>query len=210
MDQSIIKTNGIINAVLAFSLLGVSHSALASDPTSGKLIIVNSLGIVVNGSAGDSASAIKIEVKDDATVCSTTTSLAYGGVVTISWDASNAPSPTKCSQITSVDVTALKTTASGKVQYDATATTPAATATAATTFTAPTTPIANLVLVVTGNGGAENTGSTTNWGSAQGTKPIYSAVNGSITTTGVMSASGTSGLHAATKMLQHNITPANH
>jgi hypothetical protein len=213
MDRNIkkAKLTSTFTTVAALSLLGLSHHALASNPTSGKLIIINSLGMVVNGSAADSASAVKIEVKDTTGICSTTATLAYGGVATVTWDAANVHSATKCTDIISVDVTALKTTSSGKVQYDSTANaTPPTTATAATNFEAPTTPIANLVLIVTGNGGAAiNAGSATatGWGATAGTAPVYSAVNGSIATTGVMSASATSGLNAATKMLQFGITP---
>lgn len=204
--------NKALTAIAALSLLGVSNSALASNPTSGKLLVINSLGAVVNGSPADSASAVKVEVKDATGICSTTASLVYGAVVTVTWDAANTHSATKCTDITSIDVTALKTTASGKVQYDSTANaTPPATATAATNFAAPTTPIGNLVLIVTGNGGAAmnaGTATATGWGAAAGAAPVYSAVNGSITTTGVMSAAGTSGFKAATKMLQNDVIPA--
>lgn len=213
MDQNMKnKIKGSVTAVTMVALFGLSHNALASNPTSGKLLIINSLGVVVNGNAADSASAIKVEVKDATGTCGTTASLAYGGVITVTWDANNVHSLTKCTDITSIDVTALKTTSSGKVQYDSTATTTlSATATAPTSFTAPTTPIANLVLIVTGNAGAainSGTATATGWGAAAGTAPIYSAANGSLTTTGVMSGMATSGLTAATKMLSYGITPA--
>lgn len=205
------KLKGTLTAIAALSILGLSSAAFASNPTTGKLVIINSLGVVVNGSAADSASAVKVEVKDSTGVCSTTASLAYGGVVTVTWDAAFVHSATKCTDVTSVDVTPLKTTSSGKVQYDSTATTTlSATATAPTNFVAPTTPIANLVLIVTGGTSAAMVNSATSWGSALGVAPIYSAVNGSLATTGTMGGAGISGLMAAKRMLSYGIMPAEH
>jgi hypothetical protein len=212
MDRNIENTSNILKNSLvmltAASLIGISGALFASNPTSGQLVLINSLGVVVNGSAGASASPIMVQVSDATGVCSTTSSLAYGGVVTVTWNAANTHSTTKCTDITSVSVSALKTS-SGVVQYDSTANaTPPATATAATTFTAPTTPIANLALIVTGNASAAMTGSATSWGSALGVAPVYLTTNGSLSTTGIMGGVGIAGLKAETRMLRYGIKPA--
>lgn len=195
-------------AVAAVSLLGLSGSLFASNPTSGQLIIINSLGVVVNGSAGASASTAKVVVNDATGACSTTPIVAYGGVVTVKWDSTKTHSATQCTDITSVDVTALKT-AANVVQYDSTANaTPPATAVAATTFTAPTTPINNLALIVTGGTSAAMTGSATSWGSALGVAPIYLTTNGSLSTTGTMGAVGMEGIKAEDYMHRYAVMPA--
>lgn len=199
---------GSVIALSAVSLIGLSSAVFATNPTSGQLVLINSLGVVVNGSAGATASNVLVQVSDSTGVCSTTTSLAYGGVVTIPWNAANTHSATKCTNIASVDVSALKTS-SGVVQYDSTANgTPPATATAATSFTAPTTPIANLVLIVTGGTSAAMTGSATSWGSALGVAPVYATTNGGLTTTGTMGGVGIEGVKAESRMLRYGIIPA--
>jgi hypothetical protein len=197
-----------VATLATLSIIGLSSASFASNPTSGQLVIINSLGVVVNGDAGASASNVLVQVNDATGVCSTTPSLAYGGVVTISWAASNTHSATKCTDITSVTVSALKTS-SGVVQYDSTAnTTPPATATAGTTFTAPTTPIKNLALIVTGTTSAAMTGSATSWGSAVGVAPIYSTSNGSLSTTGTMGGVGMAGIKASSLMLRYGVMPS--
>jgi hypothetical protein len=195
-------------ALTAVSLLGLASPLFASSPTSGQLIIINSAGVVVNGSAGSTASSVKIVVSDSTGPCSTTPTVAYGGVVTVKWDSTKTHSTTQCNGITTVDVSALPTS-SGVVQYDSTAnSTPPATATAPTTFTAPTTAINNLALIVTGNASAATTNSATVWGSALGVAPIYATTNGALTTTGIMGSVGMEGVKAASLMQRYAITPA--
>ncbi|KTC85217.1 hypothetical protein [Legionella brunensis] len=208
MDWSIGKQVKLKNSLIILSIL--SLMGLSSSPsafTNGQLILINSLGIVVNGSLGGTASNIKVQVNDSTGVCSTTASLAYGGVITVSWNSANTHSSTKCTDIVSVDVSALKTT-SGVVQYDSTANpTPPAVATAPTTFLAPTTPIANIALIVTGNASPAMTNSTTSWGSSVGVPPIYLTSNGSISVTGIMGGVGMEGLKAESLMLRYGIMP---
>lgn len=215
MERNIEKTNNKLSLVLktsfvaltTASVIGMSSPLFASNPTSGQAVIINSVGVVVNGSAAASASSIIVVVNDSTGPCSTST-LAYGGVVTVSWNAANTHSATKCTNIVSVDVSAVKTS-SGVVQYDSTAnSTPPATATAATNFTAPTTPINNLALIVTGKTSAAQTGSATSWGSAIGVAPVYATTNGSLTTTGIMGSVGMAGLKAEGFMLKYGIRPA--
>jgi len=194
-------------AVAAVSMLGLSGSALAAL-TSGQVIIINSLGVVVSGSPGASASTAKVVVNDATGPCSTTPIVAFGGVVTVKWDSTKTHSATQCTDITSVDVTAIKTTA-GVVQYDSTANaTPPAVAVAATTFTAPTTPIGNLALIVTGGTSAAMTSSATSWGSALGVAPIYLTTNGALSTTGIMGGVGMAGLKAESLMHRYAVMPA--
>lgn len=194
-------------AMTVGSLLGMSGSLFASNPTSGQLVLINSLGRVIDGSAGSTASSIKVEVKDATGTCSTTPTVAYGGIITVKWDSNKTHSATQCTDITSVDVTAIKGV-SGVIQYDSTAnTTPPATATAATNFVAPTTPINNLALIITGNNSAAMTSSATSWGSALGVAPVYSVDNGALETTGIMGAVGMAGLKAASFMQRYAVTP---
>lgn len=191
----------------AVTLLTASGAIFA---TTGQLVLINSLGVVVSGNAGGTASAVKVVVNDATGVCSTTNTLAYGGVLTVKWDDTKTHSATQCTGITSVDVSALPTTSSGVVQYDSTAnTTPPATATAPTNFVAPTTAIANLALIITGKTSAAMTNSATSWGSAVGVAPIYLTTNGTISTTGIMGAVGSEGFKASTLMQRYGVRPAN-
>lgn len=207
MERNTNKLKTSFIALTTVSLLGLASASFATDPTSGQVVIVNSIGVVVNGSSGATASSAVIVVNDATGPCSKTT-VAYGGVVTVAWNAANTHSATKCTNITSVEVSAVKTT-TGTVQYDSTAnTTPPAVATAAVTFTAPTTPISNLALIVTGSASAAMTSSATSWGSALGVAPAYATTNGSLTTTGIVGAVGMAGLKAEGHMLQHGVRPS--
>ncbi len=195
-------------ALTAFVLLGLAGPLFATAPTTGQFTLINGLANVINGTVGASASAVKVVVSDSTGACSTTASVAYGGLVTVAWNAASTHSSTVCTNIASVAVTALKTS-SGVVQYDSTAnTTPPATATAATTFTAPTTAISNLALIVTGETSAAMTNSATVWGSAIGVAPIYIAGNGVLSTTGIMGGVGSAGIKAASLMQRYAVTPA--
>lgn len=195
-------------ALTALSLFGLSATSHATAPTSGQLVLINSVGVVVNGSTGDSASGIKVVVNDATGPCSTTATVAYGGVITVKWDSTKTHSVTQCTGITSVDVSALKT-ASAVVQYDSTANaTPPAVATAPTNFVAPTTAIANLALIVTGTTSAAMTNSATVWGSALGVAPTYLSTNGSLSVTGIMGAVGMEGFKAADLMRRYAVVPA--
>lgn len=201
--SGVLKTSFV--ALTTVSLLGLSSSLFAT--TSGQVVIINSIGVVVSGSSGATASSATVVVNDSTGPCSTST-VAYGGVVTVSWNAANTHSATKCTNIASVDISAIKTT-SGVVQYDSTANaTPPATATAPVNFTAPTTAINNLALIVTGTTSAAMTNSATSWGSALGVAPVYATTNGRLTTTGIVGAVGMAGLKAEARMLQYGIRPA--
>ncbi|KTD04193.1 hypothetical protein Lgee_0223 [Legionella geestiana] len=202
MDLNIKPT---LRAVMAVSLLGMSAAGFAA---SGQLVVVNSLAVVAGGSTGSSASSVSVVVNDATGPCSTTGTLAYNGVLTVKWDDTKTHSATQCTDITSVDVTALKT-AAGVVQYDSTAnTTPPAVATAPTNFVAPTTKTANLALMVTGGTSAAMTNSATSWGSAVGVAPVYLTTNGLLDTCGIMGAVGMAGLKAANFMHRYGVMPA--
>jgi hypothetical protein len=195
-----------LRRTLMVALLGLSAPLFASNPTSGQIVIVNGVANVVSGGTGSTASAVKVVVNDATGACYTNTSLAYKGSVTVTWAASNTHGAASCTGITSVDVSALST---GKtVQYDSGVnSTPPATATAATTFTAPTTPITNLALIVTGSSSAATTGSATVWGSAAGATPVYNIANGALTSTGIMTSVGSAGLKAERVMTHFGVTP---
>lgn len=197
----------LLRPTFMVALLGLAAPVLASNPTSGQLIIVNGVANVVNGNTGSTASAVNVQVSDSTGVCSTTASLAYKGTVTVNWATSNTHGASSCTNISSVAVSALKTSA-GTVQYDSTANaTPPATATAATTFTAPSTPITNLALIVTGSTSPASTASGTAWGSAVGVAPVYSTGNGALTTTGIMGSVGSEGLKAEAVMHRFGVAP---
>lgn len=197
----------LLRPVLMTALLGLATPLFASDPVNGQLIVVNGVASVVNGGLGNSASTVKVVVNDATGPCYTAASVAYKGNVIVSWAASNTHSATSCTNITSVEVTAIKTS-TGVVQYDSTANaTPPATATAATSFTAPTTPITNLALIVTGGTSPATTGSATVWGSALGVNPVYSATNGALTTTGIMGSVGSAGFKAESVMRRYAVIP---
>lgn len=201
------RNTKFLRPTLMVAFLGLAAPLFASNPTSGQLIIINGVANIVNGNAGNTASAVKVVVNDATGPCSTTASVAYKGYIAVTWSASNTHTATSCTDITSVSVSALKGV-NGLVQYDSTAnSTPPAVATAATTFTAPTTPITNLALIVTGAASAATTGSATVWGSALGVKPIYDADNGALTTTGIMGSLGSSGLKASQLMTRYAVRP---
>lgn len=203
-------TRVVKNSARTLSAVTLLTASGAIFATTGQLVLINSLGVVVSGNAGGTASAVKVVVNDSTGVCSTTNTLAYGGVLTVKWDDTKTHSTTQCTGITSVDVSALPTTSSGVVQYDSTAnTTPPATATAPTNFVAPTTAIANLALIITGKTSAAMTNSATSWGSAVGVAPIYLTTNGTISTTGIMGAVGSEGFKASALMQRYGVRPAN-
>lgn len=189
-------------AITTVSLIALSGASFATVPTSGQLVVINSLGI------GASKSSVLVTVHDGSGPCSTTSTLVYNGVIVVQWNTTNTHSTTTCTGISSVDVSALKTSAN-VVQYDSTANaTPPITATTPTTFAAPTTPITNLVLIVTGGTSPAMTQSATSWGSVLGVAPIYSVSDGSLTTTGIMGGVGTEGMNASKLMLKHGVMPA--
>jgi hypothetical protein len=203
------KTSKLLSFAAISMLFGFVTPLYAVPPNNGQLVVINGLANVIDGSPGNTASSIKIEVFDSTGICSTSASVVYGGVATIKWDATKAHSTTQCTGITTVNITALKTGA-GVVQYDSTAnSTPPAVATAATTFTAPTTPITNLSLIVSGNGTPASTvvASGTVWGIGAASTPAYDTNNGGIVTTGVMGGVGAKGLQAMEVMRNYRIEP---
>lgn len=191
----------VVSAIGGIWLISVSASAFATSPTSGQLVVINSLG------TGKAKSSVSVTVNDATGPCSKA-ALAYNGITVIPWNVTNTHSTTKCTGITRVDVYALKTVA-GVVQYDSTVNaTPPKTASAPTDFNAPTTPITNLVLIITGGTSPAMTNSATSWGSALGVPPVFSAANGSLVTTGIMGGVGIEGMNASKEMLKRGIRPA--
>lgn len=193
-------------SVLMASLLGLSFSLFASDPTSGLLVVINGTANVINGHGGVSASAVKIVVRDTVGPCKMVTFVAYRGVVPVPWDAKKIHGSSSCINIVSVDVIPLKTITT--VMYDSIVNpAPKAYATAATSFIAPTTPITNMVLIVTGGASAAMTNSATSWGSALGVKPVHDANNGALVTTGIVGGVGAVGFQAEKMMRHYSLIP---
>ena len=204
------KVSRIYFAIAAMLSLGFSKQVFASDPTYGVLLIVNGLANVQDGSTGNTASSIAITVSDASGVCTTISTVAYGGSATVRWDASKTHSSSQCTGITSVAVKALKNF-TGLIQYDSVvnvAPSTAIVATGPTTFLAPTQPITNLVLIITGNASATTTAvGVAAWGIDQGTLPVYDANNASLQTVGIMDGVGALGWRAAALMRNYGVKP---
>lgn len=205
-----------LRSTLAVALFA-SGAAFAVGPTSGQLVIVNSLGNVVSstGNAGATASSFSVVVSDATGPCSTTASVAYNGTVVVKWSASATHSSTSCTDIASVAVTPLKTTVgtTSTIVYDSVTTTtvPATTATAAITFTPPTTAYANMALIVNGSGTPASavTAGATVWGVGAASAPVFATGNGALATVGVPGAVGAYGLKAESIMRRYAIIPFN-
>ncbi|MFJ1268855.1 hypothetical protein ACD661_09835 [Legionella lytica] len=201
-----------LRTTLAVALTSGVVFAAAAAPSSGQLVVVNSLGNVSTTNTGASASSFSVVVSDSSGPCSTTASVAYNGTVTVKWNASATHSTTSCTDITSVAVTPLKATVGSvsTIIYDSVTSTtvPAVTATAVT-FTAPTTAYPNMALVVNGNGTPASavTASATAWGVGAAAAPVFDAGNGSLTTVGVPGAQGAYGLKAENIMRRYAILP---
>lgn len=203
-----------LKSTLAVALFA-SSAAFAVGPTSGQLVIINSLGNVVSatGNVGASASSFSVVVSDATGPCSTTASVAYNGTVTVKWSATATHSTTSCTGISSVAVTPIKATVGtiSTIIYDSVTSTtvPATTATAAITFTPPTTVYENMALIINGNGtpGSAVTASATAWGVGAASAPVFNAGNGALTTVGVPGAIGAYGLKAERMMNRFEIAP---
>ncbi|USQ14062.1 hypothetical protein J2N86_01630 [Legionella lytica] len=202
-----------LRTTLAVALTSGVVFAAAAAPSSGQLVVVNSLGNVSTTNTGASASSFSVVVSDSSGPCSTTASVAYNGTVTVKWNASATHSTTSCTDITSVAVTPLKATVGSvsTIIYDnvTTTTVPATTATGAVTFTAPTTAYPNMVLIVNGSGTPASavTATATVWGVGAAAAPVFDAGNGSLTTVGVPGAMGAYGLKAENIMRRYAILP---
>lgn len=191
--------------VAVLSALGFAQTIAFA--ASGKLTVINSLGHRTTTGSGASASSMKVVVNDATGVCTTVATVLYGAATTVSWDDTKVHSATVCTGITSVDITPLATT-TGTVQYDTTANgTPPKLATGPTNFTAPTSTVENLALIVTGNNSPATTNSATVWGAAQGVSPIYNTGNGTLTTTGIPGGVGSAGFKAAAAMQHYGVDP---
>lgn len=204
-----------LKSAVAVALLASGTAAFAVGPTSGQLVIVNSLSNVVSatGNSGATASSVSVVVSDATGPCSTTANLAYNGTVVVKWSASATHSATSCTDIASVAVTPIKTTVGSisTIVYDSVTTTtiPAVTATAAITFTAPTTDYANLALVINGSGTPASavTASATAWGVGAASAPVFNAGNGALGTVGIPGAMGAYGLKAEKMMRRFAVIP---
>ena len=205
-----------LKSTLAVALLASGAVFATSGPTSGQLVIVNSLGDVdaTSGTVGATASSVSVVVSDSSGACSTTTSLAYNGTVTVKWNTSATHSATSCTGIASVAVTPLKTNvgAMSTIVYDAsTGSAPITTAAAGgVPFAAPTVAYENMVLIVNGSGVPSSTvtASSTVWGVATAAAvPVFSTSNGALTTVGVPGAVGAYGLKAEKLMRRYAIVP---
>jgi len=209
------------SALMVGLLASSSVFAMSSAPTNGQLIVINELAnsnnVTGTGVVGATASSVSVSVFaiGSVTACAGPTTLAYNGTMVVTW----ATGATKgCTSIGTVQVTPLKTVGLGTVVYDATATAPAATAGGSVTFTAPTTITgltgatvtpANFALMILGNGLPSTTAAMTGgWTTPiAALTPIFDISNGSLSTTGIVGASGAAGIKAERIMRRFGVTP---
>lgn len=203
----------LLKSILVVALLAsASVFASASGPTSGQLVVINSLGNTSSGNAGETASAISVVVSDTVGPCSTTGAVPYNGVITIKWSAANIHNSLSCKNIVSVVITPLKVTMGSitSIVYDSVTTTtvPALTATAIT-LTPPTTVYENMALIVNGSGipASTVTASATAWGVGAAATPVFSVSSGALSTVGVPGALGVYGLKAENLMRRFAVIP---
>lgn len=205
------KKDKLVKATLALTLLtsGSAFSAL----TSGQLTIINGLANDTSTGVGTSASSISVTVSDSSGVCSLAKILSYDGFVVVKWDSTKTHSTSQCTGITTVSVTPQKTLigTTYTIVYDSTTSTsvPATSATAAINYTAPTTPVANLVLLVTGTGipAAATTATATVWGIGAAASPIFDSANGALATVGVPGGLGLAGFKAEEMARHYGVIP---
>jgi hypothetical protein len=181
-----------VKFAMAFYMLasGTAFSAV----TSGKVTIINSLANGIN--VGSTATSILVQVSDHLGACSLQQMLNFNGSLVVKWDARKAHSATQCTGITSVSVTTLRTIigSTSTIIYDATTSTPvpATNATAPVHYLAPTVPVTNLALLVTGTGvpASAQAVSGTSWGIGAAVAPIFDSTNGDLLTMGVPGGEG--------------------
>ncbi|BCA95333.1 hypothetical protein TUM19329_16940 [Legionella antarctica] len=204
-----------LRSTLTIALMGLWGTPFAVPVTSGQLVIINSLGNAsTTGNIGTSASSISVVVSDSTGPCSTISTVIYNGTAVVKWSSSAIHSATVCTGISSVEVTPLKTTIGtiSTIVYDSvnTTTVPSLTATAAITYLPPTTPYANLALIVSGSGvpAAPIAASATAWGVNAAIAPVFDTGNGSLTNVGVPGGIGAGGLRAENIMRRYAVIPS--
>lgn len=198
----------LLKSTLAIALLA---SSTAYALKSGQLVVINGLGMASasSGNAGSTASSIKVVISDGTGACSTTNTVAYGGTVVMKWVSTATHSTTVCnSRPSTVVVTPLTTTVGGvttAVYSNTRVTALPLTSPTATTFTAPTTDYANLVLLVTGS---TSSATSTVWSFHAGNPPDFDTTNGGLVATGITGASVLyTNLKAEKVMRQYGILP---
>ncbi|MDR3502125.1 MAG: hypothetical protein P4L79_06030 [Legionella sp.] len=198
--------------------LAIALTFLASEPafssiTSGQITIINGLANETGLGPGTTASRINVQVSDVTGFCATTRTVNYNGSTVVKWDATKAHSTSQCTGIVSVKVTPLQNHVGivNTIVYDTTTSTtvPALTASGATTYTAPTNPISNLVLLVTGSGNPSSNQavSGTAWGINAASTPIFDIKNGALTTVGVPGGMGMAGFQAEQTARLYGVIP---
>ncbi|MFJ1267647.1 hypothetical protein ACD661_03630 [Legionella lytica] len=197
----------------AIALTFLASESVFSAITSGQITIINGLANESVSGTGTTASNINVQVSDAVGLCSTTRTVNYNGSTIVKWDSTKTHSITQCIGITSVKVTPLKGYVGtlNTIVYDVTPTTtvPALTASGATIYTAPTNPMSNLVLMVTGTGnpGSNQAVSGTTWGINAAVVPVFDIKNGALTTVGVPGGMGLAGFQAEQAARLYGVLP---
>lgn len=152
---------------------------------------------MANGiNVGSTATSILVQVSDHIGACSLKQMLNFNGSLVVKWDAKKGHSATQCTGVTSVSVTTLRTIigSTSTIIYDSTTSTPvpATDATAPVHYLAPTVPVTNLALLITGTGIPASTQvvSGTSWGIGAAAAPVFDSTNGNLLTMGIPGGEG--------------------
>lgn len=197
----------------AIALTFIASQSAFSAVTSGQITIINGLANETGSGTGTTASSINVQVSDATGFCATTRTVNYNGSTVVKWDSTKTHSATQCTRIVSVKVTPLKTRVGtvNTILYDTTTSTtvPALTASGAVTYTAPTNPMSNLVLLVTGSGepSSNQTVSGTGWGINAASTPVFDINNGALTVVGVPGGMGLAGFQAEKTARLYGVLP---
>lgn len=197
----------------AIALTFLASESAFSAVTSGQITLINGLANETGSGTGTTASSINVQVSDATGFCVTTRTVNYNGSTVVKWDSTKTHSTTQCTGIVSVKVTPLKSRVGtvNTIVYDTTTSTtvPALIARGATTYTAPTNPVSNLVLLVTGTGdpSSNQAVSGTAWGINAAVTPVFDINNGALTTVGVPGGMGLAGFQAEQTARLHGVLP---
>lgn len=199
----------ILTISLAFFALNNAFGAVPS----GQVVIINGLANNIGAGTSSTASNINVQVSDNTGPCSPSALVAFNGTLVVKWDSTKPHSTSQCTNINSIAVTPLKTTIGTvtSIIYDSTTATvvPALNATSAIHYTAPTTSVNDLVLLVTGTGvpSSAQSVSGTNWGIGAATIPVFNGSNGALMTVGIPGGLGLAGAKAVKLARQYGVLP---
>ncbi len=198
---------------LAILLAFFASKSAFSTISSGQVTIINGLANETSSGTGTTASSIIVQVSDALGFCATARTLTYNGTTIVKWDSTKTHSAIQCTGIVSVKVTPLKNRVGSvyTIVYNSTTSTtiPAPAASGATTYLAPTTPVSNLVLLVTGSGypSSNQAVSGSTWGINAASTPVFNINNGALAVVGVPGGKGLAGFQAEQTARLYGVLP---